>query len=80
MLWVGGGALHASAEIRALAERIGAPVVSFRSGRGIVPDSHPLGLTIASAYKLWPQTDLLVAFGTRLEVPDLPLGRPARPV
>ncbi len=69
MLWVGGGALHASAEIRALAERIGAPVVSFRSGRGIVPDSHPLGLTIASAYKLWPQTDLLVAFGTRLEVP-----------
>ena len=69
MLWVGGGALHAAAEIRALAERIDAPVVSFRSGRGIVDDRHPLGLTIASAYKLWPQTDLLVAFGTRLEVP-----------
>ena len=34
MIWVGGGALHAAAEIRALAERIGAPVVSFRSGRG----------------------------------------------
>jgi acetolactate synthase-1/2/3 large subunit len=69
MLWVGGGALHASAEIRALAERIGAPVVSFRNGRGIVDDRHPLGLSIAAAYKLWPQTDLLVAFGTRLEVP-----------
>ncbi len=69
MLWVGGGALHAPAEILALAERIGAPVVSFRAGRGIVDDRHPLGLTIASAYKLWPQTDLLVAFGTRLEVP-----------
>ena len=69
MLWVGGGALHASAEIRALAERIGAPVVSFRGGRGIVDDRHPLGLSIAAAYKLWPQTDLLVAFGTRLEVP-----------
>jgi len=69
MLWVGGGALHASAEIRALAERIGAPVVSFRGGRGIVDDGHPLGLSIAAAYKLWPQTDLLVAFGTRLEVP-----------
>ena len=69
MLWVGGGALHASAEIRALAERIGAPVISFRGGRGIVDDRHPLGLTIAAGYKLWPQTDLLVAFGTRLEVP-----------
>ena len=69
MLWVGGGALHAAPEIQALAERIGAPVVSFRSGRGIVDDRHPLGLTIPAAYRLWPETDLLVAFGTRLEVP-----------
>src|SRR5690349_3641920 len=69
MLWVGGGALHAASEVRALAERINAPVVSFRSGRGIVDDRHPLGLTIASAYRLWPETDLLVAFGSRLEVP-----------
>jgi acetolactate synthase-1/2/3 large subunit len=69
MLWVGGGALHASAEIQALAERIGAPVVSFRSGRGIVDDRHPLGLTIPAAYRLWPETDVLIAFGTRLEVP-----------
>jgi acetolactate synthase I/II/III large subunit len=69
MLWVGGGALHAAAEIRALAEKIGAPVVSFRGGRGVVDDRHPLGLTIPAGYQLWPQTDLLVAFGTRLEVP-----------
>jgi acetolactate synthase-1/2/3 large subunit len=74
MIWVGGGALHAAAEIRALAERIGAPVVSFRSGRGIVDDRHPLGLTIAAAYRLWQQTDLLVGFGTRLEVPTLRWG------
>ncbi len=69
MLWVGGGAQHAAAEIRALADRLGAPVVAFRNGRGIVDDRHPLGLTIPAGYKLWPQTDLLVAFGTRLEVP-----------
>jgi acetolactate synthase-1/2/3 large subunit len=74
MIWVGGGALHAPAEIRALAERIGAPVVSFRNGRGIVDDAHPLGLTIAAAYHLWKQTDLLIAFGTRLEVPTLRWG------
>ncbi|HST75483.1 MAG TPA: thiamine pyrophosphate-dependent enzyme [Acetobacteraceae bacterium] len=69
MIWVGGGALHAPAEILALAERIGAPVVSFRGGRGIVDDRHPLGLTIPAGYRLWPETDLLLAFGTRLDVP-----------
>ncbi|MBN8926697.1 MAG: hypothetical protein BGO51_03170 [Rhodospirillales bacterium 69-11] len=69
MIWVGGGALDAAPEIRALAERVGAPVVSFRGGRGIVDDRHPLGLTVPAAYELWPDTDLLVAFGTRLEVP-----------
>ena len=69
MIWVGGGALHAAPEIRALAERIGAPVVSFRAGRGIMDDRHPLGLSIAAGYRLWPETDLLIALGTRLDVP-----------
>jgi acetolactate synthase-1/2/3 large subunit len=72
MLWVGGGATHAGAEILALAEKIGAPVVSFRGGRGIVDDSHPLGLTVPAALKLWPTTDLLIGIGTRL---DVPIGR-----
>ena len=71
MIWVGGGALHASAEIRALAERLGAPVVSFRTGRGIVDDRHPLGLTVAAGYRLWKETDLLIAFGTRLDTPTM---------
>ena len=57
------------AEIRALAAHINAPVVSFRSGRGIIDNRSPLSMTVASACKLWPKTDLLVAFGTRLEVP-----------
>jgi acetolactate synthase-1/2/3 large subunit len=75
MIWVGGGALGASAEIRALAERIGAPVVSFRGGRGVVDDRHPLGLTVPAGYRLWPETDLLVAFGTRLDVPTARWGK-----
>lgn len=69
MIWVGGGALDAAPEIRALAEKTGAPVVAFRSGRGVMDDRHPLGLTIPMAYRLWAETDLLVAFGTRLDVP-----------
>jgi acetolactate synthase-1/2/3 large subunit len=69
MIWVGGGALHAACEVLALAEKIGAPVVSFRGGRGIVDDRHPLGLTLPAAWKLWPATDLLIGIGTRLDVP-----------
>ncbi len=69
MIMVGGGAIEAGPEILALAEAIGAPVVSFRSGRGIVSDRHELGLTIAAAYRLWPKTDLLIGIGSRLEVP-----------
>jgi acetolactate synthase-1/2/3 large subunit len=71
MVFVGGGALEASAEVTALAEAIEAPVVSFRAGRGIVGDSHPLGLTIASGAKLWAGCDLAIAIGTRLEVPEM---------
>src|SRR5262249_7667074 len=69
MLWVGGGAVHATAEIKALAERLGAPVVSFRSGRGILDDRHPLRLTLPAAHTMGKETDLLIGFGTRLEVP-----------
>lgn len=69
MIWVGGGAVDAGAEIRALAERIGAPVVRYRSGRGIVDDRHPLSLTPPAAYRLWPETDLLIGIGTRLDIP-----------
>ncbi len=41
----------------------------FRCGRGVLDDRHPLGLTVASAYRLLPETDLVIGIGTRLEVP-----------
>jgi acetolactate synthase-1/2/3 large subunit len=69
MIFVGTGALHASEEIRELAERIQAPVVAFRGGRGIVGNDHPLGVDLVSAYRLWGQTDLAIGIGTRMEVP-----------
>jgi acetolactate synthase-1/2/3 large subunit len=69
MVFVGGGAVEAADEIRQLAERIGAPVVSFRRGRGIVSDAHPLGLTCAEGMKLWQGTDLAIGIGTRMELP-----------
>jgi acetolactate synthase I/II/III large subunit len=71
MLIVGSGALEASAEVTALAEMIGAPAVSFRGGRGVVSEDHPLGLTIASAQRLWPQTDVAIVIGSRFELLDI---------
>jgi acetolactate synthase-1/2/3 large subunit len=71
MIFVGSGAIHACDEILELAELIDAPVVAFRSGRGIVSNAHELGLTMAAAYRLWPRTDLMIGIGTRLELPTM---------
>ncbi|MBR0664491.1 hypothetical protein GXW71_09015 [Roseomonas hellenica] len=75
MIWIGGGAVDAGSSIRALAEKTGAPVVRFRSARGVLDDRHPLSLTVPAGFKLWPETDLLVAFGTRLDVPTARWGK-----
>jgi acetolactate synthase-1/2/3 large subunit len=71
MIFVGSGAIEAGDEILELAELIDAPVVAFRSGRGIVSNAHELGLTMAAAYRLWPRTDLMIGIGTRLELPTM---------
>src|SRR5213082_687739 len=71
MIFVGSGAIHAREEILELAEMLDAPVVAFRSGRGIVSNAHELGLTMAAAYRLWPKTDLMIGIGTRMELPTM---------
>src|SRR6188474_1583475 len=71
MIFVGSGAIGAGDEILELAELIDAPVVAFRSGRGIVSNAHELGLTMAAAYRLWPTTDLMIGIGTRMELPTM---------
>jgi len=71
MIFVGSGAIHAREEILELAEMIDAPVVAFRSGRGIVSNAHELGLTMAAGYRLWPTVDLMIGIGTRLELPTM---------
>jgi acetolactate synthase I/II/III large subunit len=68
MIMVGSGAAAAAYEIAQLAELIQAPVTAHRSGRGIVAEDTPYGLGLAAAYKAWPDTDLLIAIGTRMEL------------
>ncbi|MEM9048598.1 MAG: thiamine pyrophosphate-dependent enzyme [Pseudomonadota bacterium] len=64
---VGSGAAACRGEVQTLAERIGAPVVGFRTGRGTLPDSHPLAASLPQAHALWPETDLVIGLGSRLE-------------
>ncbi|CDZ34542.1 thiamine pyrophosphate-binding protein [Neorhizobium galegae] len=70
MIFVGPGAFEARDEVLRLAQMLHAPVVGFRSGRGVVSNRHELGLTIAEARKLWPVVDCVIGIGTRLEVPS----------
>jgi len=72
-IWIGGGAVDAGPEILALAEKIGAPVVSFRMGKGVVDSRHPRR-SHGRRLELWDKTDLLIGIGTRLDVPIAPLG------
>lgn len=68
MIMVGGGAQHAGEEVLALAELLDAPVTAFRSGRGVVSERHELGVSSAAAYEMWPDTDVLIGIGSRLEM------------
>jgi len=75
VFYVGGGVVKAdaAAELRALAELTGAPVVTTLMARGAFPDSHPLHLgmpgmhgTVAAVGAL-QKADLLVALGARFD-------------
>ena len=77
MIMVGSGALDACREVLELAELLQAPVVSFRSGRGVVSSDHDLGFSCAEGFERWRETDVLIGIGSRLELqwfrwPDQP--------
>ncbi len=74
MIYVGGGAIDAAQEILELAKLLQAPVVSHRTGRGIVSDRHYLSQTFPAGHRLWPQVDVVLAIGTRLKYPRLHWG------
>ncbi|MEO0864462.1 MAG: 5-guanidino-2-oxopentanoate decarboxylase [Pseudomonadota bacterium] len=71
----GGGAIGASAAIRALVDQTGATFVSTVAGKGIVPEDHPLSLGSTlqrPATRLHLKCcDLVIAIGTEIAEPDL---------
>jgi acetolactate synthase-1/2/3 large subunit len=71
----GGGAASAPAELLAVAERLGAPVVTTANGKGAIPDSHPLALgaklNFAAAREWLESCDAVLAVGTELGESDI---------
>jgi len=67
---VGSGAQDAAAELRAVAEALQAPVISFRRGRGILPTAHPLAVSFTEGHRHWQTADAVLAVGTRLYWPQ----------
>lgn len=73
VLWAGGGAIAAGAgdAVAAVAERLGAPVVTTYAGKGIVPPDHPLALGLPphqpEATALIEEADAILLVGTDLD-------------
>ena len=71
LIWVGGGARDRGDEVRALAERLAAPVVTTYGGRGVLPPEHPseVGMPphVEPVGRLWDEADLVISFGSDLD-------------
>ena len=74
LICIGGGAAEAGESLTALAERLGAAVVTSTAGKGIVPDDHPLNLGASSVrpevQACMSRSDLVLAIGTELSETD----------
>ncbi|HUI94363.1 MAG TPA: thiamine pyrophosphate-dependent enzyme [Xanthobacteraceae bacterium] len=69
VIFVGGGALDAAPEVQALAERLAAPVVGFRRGKGVLDNRHVLSHALPGGHALWAKADVVLAVGTRMFLP-----------
>jgi len=71
LIWAGAGTRDRAGEVRALAERLAAPVLTTYGGRGVLPPGHPcdVGMPphVPSAGRLWDEADLVISFGSDLD-------------
>lgn len=70
VILAGGGSRGAAEHVRALAERLGAPVITTSNGKGVVDEHHPLslgaGLRFAAIRDVAQQADVLLVVGSKL--------------
>ncbi len=66
LIVVGSGAQECSAEVTRLADMLSAPVIAYRTGRGVVSSEHELSAGAPVGHALWPACDVVLGIGTRL--------------
>lgn len=75
VILAGGGSRAATAELRALAERLGAPVVTTLNAKGVLDEHHPLSLgsnlRLAAARNRARDADVLLVVGSKLGEAEL---------
>lgn len=74
-IFVGAGAMDTTDALRRLAERLQAPVIMSRTGKGTISSRHPLAVGMLEGQALWPDVDVAVIVGTRFLAPALSWGR-----
>src|SRR5262249_28096460 len=72
VLFVGQGSQNAAGLLKELAEWLHAPVITTRSGRGVIPEDHPLSLQfdfrepgVQSLNAVLDRSDLILAIGCK---------------
>ncbi|UOQ61422.1 thiamine pyrophosphate-binding protein [Leucobacter rhizosphaerae] len=75
----GGGSRGAAAELRALAERLDAPVVTTLNAKGVLDEAHPLAvgscLRLAAGRRVAQEADVLLVVGSKLGEAELWVSR-----
>ncbi|MDR6611439.1 thiamine pyrophosphate-dependent enzyme [Leifsonia sp. 1010] len=75
VILAGGGSRRATAELRALAERLGAPVITTLNAKGVLDEHHPLSLganlRLAAARNRARDADVLLVVGSKLGEAEL---------
>jgi acetolactate synthase-1/2/3 large subunit len=74
LIVAGGGAFGVTTELRQLAEMLQAPVALHRMGKGALDARHPLAVPFPVAHKLWAKADVVLAVGSRLQMPEMAWG------
>lgn len=66
LIAVGSGAQEHADAVRMLASKIGAGVMAFRTGHGVMDSRDPLSIAMPVGHRLWNDCDLVIGLGTRL--------------
>lgn len=69
LIYVGSGAQGVSREVRQLAEMLQAPVVGYRTGKGIMDARSYLSLQQPAAKSYWQEADVVIGICSNMRVP-----------